>query len=850
MLPLSFINMAFTTEINPVFQLAADCITFSNRNVFLTGKAGTGKTTFLKYIRENCAKQMVVMAPTGVAAINAGGTTIHSFFQLPFTPYIPESAGGFFAQNVSSAATDKHHLLGRLKYSRDKIDVLQKLELLIIDEISMVRCDVLDAIDIILRSFRYRHQEAFGGVQVLLIGDMYQLPPVTVQDEWQILSSFYESPYFFDSRVMQQQKPVYIELEKIYRQTDNSFIQLLNKIRHGEMDMDAGEMLLSRYDPSFKAQSGDGYITLTTHNYLADKINNEELQRLEGKLYTFNARIEKEFSEKSYPAEELLQLKVGAQVMFLKNDMEKVRRYYNGKTGIVEKIDQDKIFVKCGNEKTIELARFKWENIRYTLNKQTQRVEEDIIGSFEQFPLQLAWAVTIHKSQGLTFEKVVIDAGAAFAPGQVYVALSRCTSLRGIVLHSPVTQAALRTDMRINRFAETKSGAGKISADLNDGKHAYQQQVLKEIFDISHASRLTTELNGQTREVASSFNDGAPVWVNELEEKITKLQQVAARFQKQVQQLSDDIILPEDNTALQERVKAAAKFFSAALQQLLQFIIKSPAVTDSRQHALAYAELLKKIHLSMHYQLHLIKSCLQGFSIILYSQFKKDYAAAQLNINAYSKGVAYTYSSSPHPDLLKQLRSKRDAICDRNDLPIYIVAGTTTLEEMARYLPQTKEELMRISGFGNAKVEKYGDDFLPLIQEYCNLHALTSLIHEKSPKREKKEPDEKKEKTDTKKLSYDLYKSDKTIAEIATERNLAVSTIEGHLSHYIQTGEIKLEELVSDDKKQKVINLLQQNKDTPFGEIKTTLGDAVSYGEIRMIATWLGAQKKEGEDMG
>ncbi|HXL57931.1 MAG TPA: DEAD/DEAH box helicase, partial [Chitinophagaceae bacterium] len=612
--------MSFPIDHNPIFQFAADCINYSNRSVFLTGKAGTGKTTFLKYIKENVQKEAAVLAPTGVAAINAGGVTIHSFFQLPFGPFVPGTLNNF--NNSNRDITDKHHLLGRLRYNKERIQLLQNLELLIIDEISMVRCDVLDAIDIILKHFRYRHNEPFGGVQVLLIGDMYQLPPVARDEEWSILSAFYNSSYFFDSLVMQQQPPLHIELEKIYRQSDPQFISLLNKVRNNEMDQDAVQILRSRYKPGFQSQKEQGYITLATHNYLADNINAEELQKLPGNLFGFKAKIEGEFSEKSYPAEELLQLKQGAQVMYLKNDMEKVRRFFNGKIGIVQKIEDDKIFVQCANEKPIEVQKYKWENIRYSINKTTQKLEEEVIGSFEQYPLRLAWAITIHKSQGLTFEKAVIDAGAAFTSGQVYVALSRCTSLDGMILRSFITQNALFTDTHINRFANSRKSFDQLPNELQEAKHHYQQSILISLFDFSRIVKMNEQFLKNTEEHKSSFNEETIPWLQNIVCKTEVLQTVAQKFQPQLEQLAQQQQLPEENVILQQRIKAAAQYFSKELQQLLQVLSKSPAVTDSRQFATDYNEDLKNIHVVVANKLHLINSCINGFTVLNYHKQK------------------------------------------------------------------------------------------------------------------------------------------------------------------------------------------------------------------------------------
>ena len=434
------------------FQLAADYIIQTNTSVFLTGKAGTGKTTFLKYIKESSAKNTVIVAPTGVAAINAGGVTIHSFFQLPLSPFIPEtksSVGNYLE------TTNKHSLLGRIRFNAEKRELLQQLELLVIDEISMVRCDTLDAIDVILRSFRNRQHEPFGGVQLLLIGDMFQLPPVIQDTEWSILSQFYSNQYFFSSKALLQLNYVYVELNKIYRQSDDIFIKVLNQVRNNELDKEGLTVLHNRYNPSFKTTADDGFIILTTHNYKADAINAAELNKLNTPLITSKAIIDGEFYERSYPAEENLQLKIGAQVMFIKNDKDKSKRFFNGKIGSVTKIENETVFVQCKNETLpIELSKETWRNIRYNFNKQSQQVDEEEIGSFTQFPLRLAWAITIHKSQGLTFEKAVIDAGAAFVHGQVYVALSRCTNLEGIVLLSKINNHH-QADERIVEFLET-----------------------------------------------------------------------------------------------------------------------------------------------------------------------------------------------------------------------------------------------------------------------------------------------------------------------------------------------------------------------------------------------------------
>ena len=826
-----------TTNIN--FQLAADFIQYTNRSVFLTGKAGTGKTTFLKYIKDHSVKQTAILAPTGVAAINAGGVTIHSFFQLPFTPFIPESTG--FQVN-NGLVTDKNGLLDRIKLTGDRRKILQQLELLIIDEISMVRCDILDAIDAVLRYFRGRLTEPFGGVQVLLIGDMYQLPPVIKDEEWQMLSPFYSSPYFFDSRVIEIQPPVYIELDKIYRQSDHRFISVLNKVRNNQLDEEGYGILHQQYQPGFQPNKKEGYITLTTHNNKADSINYKELADIKSKTYSFKAAVTGDFNEKSYPADENLQLKAGAQVMFMKNDMEK--RYFNGKIGVIEKMEEDKIFVLCnGENESIEVKKEVWKNIRYSLDKASQQVKEDEIGSFTQYPLRLAWAITIHKSQGLTFEKAVIDAGAAFAPGQVYVALSRCTSLEGIVLLSKITAGSLYSDQNITHFASNNQIV-HLPDELTSDKHRYQSKVLTELFDFAPSHKTFNNLVRVVEEHASAFNEETLPWLKEVETHLLNLEEIGKKFQHQLVQLLLQKILPENNNSLQERVTAAANYFNGRLDELIAHLYSSPAVTDSRQYALAYNEDIKELHSLLAQQLHLIQTCKNGFSIETYHQCKNSFILPSFNVNAYASSEEYKKTTSPHPSLLRQLRQLRNSICDSGDMPIYLVAGTTTLEEMARYLPQTPEELLNINGFGKAKADRYGNQFLEVITRYSKENQLSSLINEKEQvkgkKKDKKVKTEKisVSKPDTKLETFKLYKEGKTVAEIASARNLTAQTIEGHLSHFVSNGEIKIEELVSREKFVLIEPALKEFDGKSIVPIKDQLGKKVSFGEIRLVLAW------------
>ena len=816
---------------NEMFQLATSLVNESNRNIFLTGKAGTGKTTFLKYIRENCVKQIAVTAPTGVAAINAGGATIHSFFQLPLSPFIPEARG--FTQN--NEVVNKHSLLGRMRLNSEKRKILQQLELLIIDEISMVRCDILDAIDTVLKHFRYRHNEPFGGVQVLFIGDMFQLPPIIPDEEWKLLSPFYNSVYFFDSQVMQQFPPVHIEFSKIYRQSDETFIRLLNEVRHNHLSDEGLQLLNGRFDPWFELNNDDGYIFLTTHNYKSDNTNAEEISKLKTKLFSFKAEITGEFYEKSYPAGELLELKIGAQVMFIKNDKEKVKRYFNGKIGIVTKIEEDKILVECkGEADEIEVHKEIWENIRYSIDKQTQQLEEEVIGKFIQYPLRLAWAITIHKSQGLTFEKAVIDAGRAFAPGQVYVALSRCTTLKGIILKSQITTSGLHSDARILEFSAKNNSEVQLQYELFQSKKQYQQNLLLSLFDLTAATKQCTELYNLIKDNAAAFNKDLLPWINELENKLTALQTVAEKFKTQLNKFFESDTLPEENIHVLQRAAAAADYFTKQIDEIIEIIKKSPATTDSKQHAKAYNDAIKDVFVLLAEKKHLMLSCMEKFSVDNYYQQKKHFVVPAFYVNAYATASDQRIQS-PHPLLHKKLRELRNKICEQKNVPVYYVAGTTTIDEMATYLPQTLDEIVKINGFGQAKAKQYGHSFLKLINEYCAEHNLSSSVNSKQPKKERKEKTAKEEKEDTKAISYKLHKEGNSITDIARLRNLAVSTIESHLAFYIQRGIISVNELVKTEKLILIEPHLESFESGSIAPIKEKLGDAVSFGEIRMV---------------
>lgn len=801
-------------------QLAFDFALHTNRNLFITGKAGTGKTTFLHRLKEISGKQMAVVAPTGVAAINAGGTTIHSFFQLPLTPFFPTPEG-------------RKQLISQTRMRGHRRRVLQELELLVIDEISMVRADLLDAIDASLRHFRYRGDQLFGGVQVVFIGDMFQLSPVAKEEEWRLLSGYYQSPYFFHSRVIMQDSPVYIEFEKIYRQTNNDFIRVLNEIRNDCLSPESFRMLENRYDPQFTPKYEDDYIVLTTHNYKADQINSRELNKLEGKTYRFAAKIEGEYSERNYPTEPVLELKPGAKVMFLRNDTE-AARFYNGKTGVVDKIEGDSIIVCCDGNEYIEVERTMWENIGYSANPDTKQIEENILGRFIQYPLRLAWAITIHKSQGLTFDKVVIDAGQAFAPGQVYVALSRCRSLEGIVLLSKIHPDSIRNDRQIIDYERNKLTVDVLENQLEESRKAYRCHLLLSVFDFEGILSQTTRLLSKVKEWGESFNEETLPYLQNIRQQLEEMERVAAKFQVQLNSIFGQYPVNEDY--LRSRLNAAGDFFVEKMDLLIDDLRQSPATTDSRAHAAEYNEAIQDIFSDLALKQDLLGELKSDTSIEAYFEVKNSFMLPSFSVNAYAASAS-AKSDLSHPGLYRLLIEERNKICGPRDLPIYLVAGSKTLYEMAEYLPQNEKELLQITGFGPAKVEKYGQIFLSVIRDYCERHGLESCLPEKEvskrKRKEKKEKKEKKQKGDSRRLSLEMFRSGKTIEEIAEERNLAVSTISTHLAKYVETGELIVTDFIPLER----LRLAEEKLRTgsPDDPVYYTLHPDFSNTEIMMI---------------
>ena len=595
-------------ETNQELRRAWDFVEHTGRSIFLTGKAGTGKTTFLRTVVEQSKKRSIVVAPTGVAAINAGGVTIHSFFQLPFTPYVP---------NV--------HIQSKFDFGKEKRRIIASLDLLIIDEISMVRSDLLDAIDSVLRRFRDRYKP-FGGVQLMMIGDLQQLTPVVTPEDEKMLAPYYDTPYFFGSKALAQIEYVTIQLDKVYRQEDSAFLDVLNHVREARPTADDLATLNSRYIPAFIPKPGEGYIRLTTHNRLADNYNDSELSKLPYRGFTFRAQIEGNFPEYSYPTSELLVLKQGAQVMFVKNDPTGEHRYYNGRIGEIVEISDSRVCVLCrGDSEAIEVEPLEWENAQYQLNPETRVIETKVQGKFRQLPLRLAWAITIHKSQGLTFEHAIIDANLSFAPGQVYVALSRCRSLDGMVLSTPIEPRAIMSDERVDSYiGHQEEEARKSIEQLPQLKEEYCRQLLLELFDFhdifykeEHLLRLMTEF------FYHSHTDIVELHKRVLSNFSAQTMSVSEKWLQKMRQMQPEQMHADD---FLERVKRSAVYFEESISKVFGNALNQAAdiKTGNKQAMSRFTDSLAETRQAVLARRYLLtRIAEQGFSIGIYLHEKQ-----------------------------------------------------------------------------------------------------------------------------------------------------------------------------------------------------------------------------------
>ena len=710
-------------EKNSELRHAWDFVEHTGISIFLTGKAGTGKTTFLRTLKEKSSKRSIIVAPTGVAAINAGGMTIHSFFQLPLSPFVPEA-----------------NFKNRFDYSKEKRKIIRTLDLLIIDEISMVRSDVLDAIDSVLRRFR-EHEKPFGGVQLLMIGDLQQLTPVVTPEDEVILQRYYDTSYFFGSKALRSISYVTIELTHVYRQQDEEFITLLNNIREGQVSETDLKRLNERFNPNFEPEVGSDYIRLTTHNKMAESYNEVQLHNLPSKACTFIAEADGNFPEYNYPADFKLTLKRGAQVMFIRNDNN--GRYYNGRIGHVTHIDNEKILVLCpGDDKEIEVQQETWENTKYSLNEKTKQIEAEVQGTFKQYPLRLAWAITIHKSQGLTFEHAIIDAQSSFAAGQVYVALSRCKTLEGLILASPISSSAIINDnLVMNYISHQTEEAEKSIAALPTLKAEYYRQLLLELFSFTDLKACEDALYRVLTEYFYKYPKIITLHKMAIIDLDERIMSISSKWKSIICNMTTDQLHEDD---FLQRMKKGALYFHSQLTEIFSHLL----------------DMTKGV---------------QSNNKIAYKRFDNNYA-----------------------DLLQTYVVKHEL------------------------LQSIIEKGFSINGYLAAKQE-----------------AILNSLNEKTGRNRKNKIEEtapKAPKISTGEVTFNLFKTGKSIEEIAKERSLTPATIQGHLIPYIQKGEIKLNEVIDEEKAKTILQKLQlAGKEASLKAIKILCPADITYTDILLI---------------
>lgn len=811
---------------NPQLKLAYDFLQYTNQNVFLTGKAGSGKTTFLKNLKKNSPKRTIIVAPTGVAAINAGGVTIHSFFQLSFGPQIPDGQYGMQGADESSGNSFRAK-----RFSKKKINIIRSLDLLIIDEISMVRADMLDAIDAVLRRYRHRHKP-FGGAQLLMIGDLQQLSPVVKEDEWNILKKYYNTFYFFSSRALKQSRFTGIELKYIYRQSDQIFIDLLNKVRENILDESTVKVLNGRYVKDFNPKDEEGYIMLTTHNYQSQRVNASRLNRLTTKMHSFECRVKGEFPEHSYPADQLFQLKVGSQVMFLKNDSTGEQRYFNGKIGKVVNINDDTIEVQCKNETdVIKVERDVWENTKYALNDQTSEIEEDIVGQFVQFPLKLAWAITIHKSQGLTFDKAIIDAQQSFAHGQVYVALSRCRSLEGLVLSSPLNTESVINDKTVVDFTCDVEKNEPGEQELTQARKEYEKQLIAELFDFKTLTgHIKYFLRIWSENEAVIMGNMRDVLVKVLSPINTEMVDVAEKFYSQVSIIVNQYGYAEENGKLNERIQKAVGYFQGKIQEHIDLPLENANFrTDNKDIRKRLGDVYSRIESELEIKKACFEAVKDGFSIQSYLKARAEAAIEKPTKTTRRKAV---FADVENPEFYKVLTEWRAAKSEETGMDESKILRHQVMAGISSQLPVTAKNLKSVKGMGGKKMQQFGPDILSLILRYKADRG------EAIPTNAAREVEYAG--LDTKEISLKMFGENQLVGDVAKRRGLAMSTIESHLAHFIALGELSVFDVVDKIKYQKIEQLVKANPDMPASEIRDKLGNSVSYGEIKMVVAHLG----------
>ncbi|MNJ83996.1 RecBCD enzyme subunit RecD [compost metagenome] len=740
----------------------------TNSPVFLTGKAGTGKTTLLRKIVETTHKNTVIVAPTGIAALNAGGVTIHSFFQLPFSSFIPEFVSeGLVNGNIKfeSKETLKRHF----HFNKTRQNLIRSVELLIIDEVSMLRADLLDAIDWTLRNVR-RNNDPFGGVQVLFIGDLLQLPPVIKPEEWSLLQKYYRGIFFFNAHVFQEQAPVYIELDKIFRQDDQLFIDLLNHLRNNEITLEDQQLLEKYVNPHFDSTKEDGYITLTTHNSKADQLNATALNSLSEKSMTYSAEIKGDFPPHLFPLEKDTELKVGAQIMFIKNDISFEKNFYNGKMGVIKSLTSEEIEVFFKDEKrSIVVEKYEWNNIKYSLNEQSGEIEEEILGTFVHYPIKLAWAITIHKSQGLTFDKAVLDVSQVFAPGQAYVALSRLRSLSGLVLLKPLSMNGLINDQQVVSYSSNKAPEEVMKLYLDRETARFIYTSLFQAFDwYDYTTKWATFELGFKLQGPKTEKGKDKSWAANQLQTVQSTFDAARKFQNQLTNIFSNE--NPDWNFVHERVQAAYLYFYKPLDAQVYSIMKRRYELSKIKKTKQYNDELEELE--------------QEVVAVVHRLMK-----ARLLMEAVANQKPFTKETIKAPELTN-----------------YVIAKSQSIQQELRANRSMMDEMME--------------------EEYTDVVQLV---------KQKKVKEEKVVKKDTYEITLELYKQGKTIEEIARERQLGVSTIEGHFAKLIRQEKIDLADILDPKRISEIEGYLEGTEGKTLGTIKDELGDKVSYGELKLV---------------
>ena len=811
----------YTRADNQEAWTAWECLRRTGVSIFLTGRAGTGKTTFLRRLQASGVKRMAVVAPTGVAAINAGGVTIHSFFQLPPSLFIP-------GQPLEQSRAMR----------QSKLKMIRGIDLLVIDEVSMVRPDLLDAMDARLRQVR-RSQAPFGGVQLLLIGDLMQLAPVLTESEAPNLLRHYATPYFFSSKALAQTKYFTIELKHIYRQTNALFIDLLNKVRDNNLDESSLRALNSRYDPKFNPPESEKYIRLTTHNARAETLNGLKLAQLDGMARTYECQTSGTFPEKSYPADKSLTLKVGAQVMFLKNDRE--GRFYNGKIGHVVDLTPDSVMVTSDDDfGTVEIKAEVWQNFSYVMSKETGQVEQKVEGTFSQIPLSLAWAITIHKSQGLTFDRAIIDAGNSFSPGQVYVALSRCRTFEGLVLSTPISRSCIMTDPSVKNYMGQQRGHELTQTQIDAFAADYAVTVVEDLFDFrgitSCAARILRILEENYATTYPTVIAELSATLNQCQNELTRPSHIFADLCRRHTAAGGNIL---EDGALMERTKNGAKYFEDKVKAILDPLLLTTDITLGnatleKQRANARSSLRQELAMK-HAALRAVTA--GGF----------DPAAI---VAAHAEAVARepedtTPKSRPKSDerevankeLYRELKDWRAEEARKVNRPAYAVAPDKVLMDIADAMPTDSKALLAIKGMGEAKVGRFGADILRIVAEWFEKGA--------RPEAREHQPESPAMRPDTRQLTVEAFRRLRSAEAVAKERGLARSTIVGHLLDTMEETGLGIDDIMGRERHDRLRSLIEAQGPGEARYGKETMKGEFDYREYLYVRHEVMGEKGE-----